>query len=237
MRGTWVWIVVFIATILGGCVAGGGPASRRGEIDQVPMYGGMDRQSVPQLKQADEQLIAGTTKAFGSREKASDAFVDQGIRYYASNNYVMAMRRFNQAWLLNPNNPDVFWGFGMIFHDKGNVCEAKNMIDRAISLKLSKPSALADAGRIYTLCGAGNQSLDFATKRRYFTTSEELYQKASSISPNNDYICGSWATAYYWRGDYARSWQMVAKARSVGFVFPGAFIALLQKKMPEPSSK
>lgn len=237
MGGARAWIAIFTAAILGGCAAGGGSAPRGNGIDQMPMYGEMDRQSVPQLKQADEQLIAGTTKEFGSREKASDAFVDQGIRYYKVDNYAAAMRRFNQGWLLNPNNPDVFWGFGMVFHDEGNVCEAKNMIDRAIALGLSKPIALADAGRIYTLCAVSNQSLDSATKQQYFTTSEELYNKASSVSPNNDYIHGSWATAYYWRGDYALSWEMVAKARSLGFVFPGQFLNLLRQKMPEPRSQ
>lgn len=237
MRGARAWTVAFIAAILGGCAVGEGAAPRSSGVDQVPMYGGMDRQSVPQLKQADEQLIAGATKEFGSREKASDAFVDQGIRYYKADNYAAAMRRLNQAWLLNPNNPDVFWGFGMVSHDEGNVCEAKSLIDRAISLKLSKPIALADAGRIYTLCGVSNQSLDSATKQQYFTASEELYEKASSASPNDDYIHGSWATAYYWRGDYTHSWQMVVKARSLGLVFPEQFLDLLRQKMPEPRSQ
>ncbi len=232
-----VWFIIFVVSILGGCATGGGPTPRGSGIDQAPMYGGMDRQSIAQLKQADEQLIAGTTKEYGSREKASDAFVDQGIRYYMIDSYANAMRRFNQAWLLNPENPDVFWGFAMVFHDEGNVCEAKNMIDRAISLRLSKPIALADAGRIYTLCGASNQSLDSATKQQYFTMSEELYEKANSASPNNDYISSSWATAYYWRGDYARSWQMVVKARSLGSVFPGQFLNMLRQKMPEPKSR
>ena len=236
MRRVKAWIAVFIAAILAGC-ATGGPAPRGSGVDQVPMYGGMDRQSIPQLKQADEQFIAETTKEFGSREKASDAFVEQGIRYYLIDNYANAMRRFNQAWLLNPNNPDVFWGFSTVFHDEGNNCEAKNMIDRAISLNLSKPIALADAGRIYTLCGASNQSLDSTTKQQYFATSEALYEKANSVSPNSDYIYGSWATAAYWRGDYARSWQMVEKERSLGGVPSVQFINLLRQKMPEPKSR
>ena len=213
----------------------GGDTLQGSNIDQKPMYGGMDRQSVPQLKQADEDLIAGTTKAFGSREKASSAFVDQGIRYSSTKNYAAAMRRFNQAWLLNPDNPDVFWGFGIVFHGQKNFCEAKDMIDRAISLKLSNPEALADAGVFYTLCAAvNNPSLDSATKQQYFTASEDLYRKANSASPNSHYIHGSWATAYYWRGDYARSWEMVTKARSLGFVFPGQFLDSLRQKMPEP---
>jgi tetratricopeptide (TPR) repeat protein len=203
-------------------------------IDQEPMYGGMDRQSVPELKAADEKLIADVSKEFGSRGKASDAFVDQGIRYYQVNNFSMSMKRFNQAWLLSPSNPNVFWGFAMVYHDEGKICKAKEMVDRSLSLNLSKPIALADGGRIYTLCGVSDKTLDEKTKTQYFTKSEDLYKKAIAVSPNNDYIYGSWATAYYWRGDYARSWEMVAKARSLGFTFPGPFMNLLRQKMPEP---
>ena len=47
-------------------------------IDQVPMYGGMDRAAVPELKAADEKLIADTTSHFGTREKASAAFWRDG---------------------------------------------------------------------------------------------------------------------------------------------------------------
>jgi tetratricopeptide (TPR) repeat protein len=228
------WFVILLSVLLGGCAAIGGPVQRGNGIDQAPMYGGMDRQAVPQLKEADEQFITGTTKEFGTREKASDAFVDQGIRYYKENNYAFAMRRFNQAWLLNPQNADSFWGFGMVYHDEGKVCEAKEMIDRAISLKLAKPIALADAGRIYTLCGVSNQSLGAQERQQYFATSEDLYKRADMASPNNDYVHGSWATAYYWRGDYVRSWEQVAKARSLGFVFPERFLNLLRDRMSEP---
>jgi tetratricopeptide (TPR) repeat protein len=229
-------LLVLAVVIVSGCVSTG-PMARGKGIDQEPMYGGMDRQSVPELKAADEKLIADASKGFGNRERASDAFVDQGVRYYQGDNLSMGMKRFNQAWLLNPSNPNVFWGFAIVYHDEGNNCKAKEMIDRSISLNLSKPIALADGGRIYTLCGVSDKTLDEKTKTQYFTKSEDLYKKAISVSPNNDYIYGSWATAYYWRGDYARSWEMVAKARSLGFTFPGQFINLLRQKMPEPKTR
>lgn len=229
-------LVVLGSVFLTGCLAttSGGP--RGTGIDQQPMYGGIDRNTNPQLKAGDEQFIAGVTKEFGSRENASDRFVEQGIRHYYQNNYSMAMKRFNQAWLLNPRNPEAFWGFAIVYHDEGKNCEAKDMIDRAVELKLNKPIALADAGRIYTLCAVSDESLNQTTKEQFFTKSEELYKMAVAAAPNNDYIHGSWATAYYWRGDYARSWEMVAKARRLGYEFPSQFINLLRQKMPEPKS-
>jgi len=225
-----------ILLLISGC-ASTGPVYRGAGIDQEPMYGGMDRTSNQTIKAADEKLIAGTSKEFGSREKASALFAEQGIRFYRSNNYSMAMKRFNQAWLLNPSNPDSFWGFAMVYHDEGerSICKAKDMIDKAIELNLSKPISLADGGRVYTLCAITDYKTDENTKREYFKKSDELYKKAISGSPNNDYVYGSWATAYFWRGDYTKSWEMVAKARNLGFTFPGQFINMLRQKQAKPN--
>ena len=229
-------VLCLSASLFYGCAAP--TASSRGSgIDQSPMYGGMDRQSIPELRAGDEWLIANVSKELGSREKGSEAFVEQGIRYYQQDNYAMAMKRFNQAWLLSPNNPEAFWGFAMIYHDEGKNCEAKNMIDRAIALNLSKPIPLADAGRIYTLCAVSDSSLDQNAKSKFYSASEELYKKASAIAPNNDYIYASWATAHYWRGEYLEAWEKVSKQRSLGGTPSGQFINLLRQKMPEPKSK
>lgn len=225
-------LVVSIISNLYSVTANGG--ARGPGIDQQPMYGGMDRSAYPELEAADKEFISAVTNEFGSREAASDRFVEQGVRFYRQDDYSMAMKRFNQAWLLNPKNPEAFWGFAVVYHDEGKVCEAKDMVDRALDLNLTKPIALADGGRIYTLCAVSDKTLTQATKGQYFEKSEKLYKKAETAAPNHDYILGSWASALYWRGEYARSWEMVAKARRMGFVFPGKFLDLLRDKMPEP---
>jgi tetratricopeptide (TPR) repeat protein len=232
MNAIWSFLLILAVA---GCAGTASQTGGRSSPDQLPMYGGLDRQSVPGLKAADDQFIANMVRDFGSREKASQASVEQGIRYYQRDDYVLAMRRFNQAWLLNPRNPDAFWGFAIVYHDKEEIREAKEMIDRALSLDLSKPIALADAGRIYTLYAVfGQPSADATTKRQLFSKSDELFSKADSASPNNDYIYGLWAAAYYWRDDYAQAWQMVQRMRGAGGTPPAAFINMLRAKMPEP---
>ncbi len=203
-------------------------------IDQVPMYGGLNRQANPLLRAADEQFILGVTKAFGTREIASGRSVEQGIRFYQLDDDGMAMKRFNQAWLLNPQNPGAFWGFAIIAHDTGRNCEAREMMERALGLGLQKPIALADAGRIYTLCAVSDESLTAEAKRVYLAQSDQLYERAITQAPNNDYIYGSWATALYWRGDYRSAWEMVAKERTAGGTPSGQFLSILREKMPEP---
>jgi alpha-mannosidase len=64
------------------------------------------------------------------------------------------------------------------------------MIERALGLKLSKPDALADAGRIYALCSL-DPSLDDKTKAEYVRRAYNLYVDASLAAPNSGYVYSS----------------------------------------------
>ena len=204
--------------------------------DQLPMYGGIDRQADPELQAADNKLIDTLVQKYGSPEAAERSMVELGTRYFQGGNYVMAMRKFNQAWLLDPNSPDAYWGFAIIYDDQGKSCEAKRMIDRALQLNLTRPVALADAGRIYTYCAVSNESLNETDRRLYFEQSEELYSRAVSMAPTNQYLFGSWAIAHYWQGDYADAWKMLKKQRALGGTPGEDFLSLLRAKMAEQPS-
>lgn len=204
-------------------------------IDQVPMYGGMDRSAIPELKAGDEKLIADTTSQFGTRQKASAAFVNNGFAYYHRDDLANAMRRFNQAWLLDPSNPEVFAGFGSVLHDQGKNCEAMQMMEKALALNPPTFQGMyPDAARMITLCAVSDKGLTAEAKIKLFERSESLYKKAEEIEPNKAYLYGSWATAYYWRGQYPEAWAMVAKERAAGGKPPEKFLGLLREKMPEP---
>ena len=141
----------FLALLMTSCMETG-PQRGKG-IDQEPMYGGMDRQSVPLLREADEDFITKVTKEYGSREKASLLWVNQGLKWYRMDNYAMAMKRFNQAWLLDPKNPLAFYGFAIVYHDEGQNCRSKEMIDRSIGTQtFSSNTVSVCRSYIYTMC-------------------------------------------------------------------------------------
>lgn len=129
-----------LMALVGGCGPQGGSTGTA--IDQVPMYGGMNRQDVPTLKEADRAFIAGATSAFGDRQKASRAWADRGFRVYANGDSKMAMQRFNQAWLLDPENPESYWGFGLILRDRGDLESGRRMMKRAHGMGLREQAFL-----------------------------------------------------------------------------------------------
>ena len=133
-----------------------------GEFDpgDIPMHGGLDRQAGPVLRAADEALIESTTKEFGSRRAASERFVDQGFRFYFEDDLSTTMRRFNQGWLLDPENPSVYYGFMAVLNDREQFCAAREMVERAFGLGLqNKPEELSGCrSSARALCRAGKDS-------------------------------------------------------------------------------
>ncbi len=201
----------------------------------IPMYGGLDRQADPVLKGADDALIEGTTKEFGSRQAASRRFTDQGFQYYFRDDLQTAMRRFNQGWLLDPNNPDVFYGFMAILNDQGSYCESLRMGERAFELGLKRDVyTLADAGRVHALCAMLDKAIDDNIKSAYIKRSSEYFTEALKSQEDDQYVYGHWASASYALGDYAGAWRYVNLQKQHGGRPGKQFLKMLKQKMPEP---
>jgi Flp pilus assembly protein TadD len=49
--------------------------------------------------------------------------VAQGWDAFEKGNMDVAVRRFNQAWLLDPENPEIYWGFAVATHVRGDGLE------------------------------------------------------------------------------------------------------------------
>lgn len=214
------------------------PAQKvRTPIDQVPMYGGMDRQSVPELKKGDEEFIEKVSSAFGGRENAAKKWVVQAFAFYNHDELDMAMRRFNQAWLLNPKNPEVYWGFGAVLHDRGLAFGAYDMEMRAYELGFRDASFLADLGRVSALrTAAAKDARELSAEQRtaFITESESYYEEAIKSGEKLGYIYDSWSSAKYWVGDFAGAWEKVKIARTHGAASNNRFLSMLSQKMPEP---
>lgn len=120
-----------------------GPDGKQGTLDDVkfdpskmadnthPMYGGPDHVKTPHQLEADEKFIQTVTQGGQSRERASQAVAVGGWQFFNKGDLSTAMKRFNQAWLLDPNNPETYKGFAAILKKQGRMDEAQQ-IERMI---------------------------------------------------------------------------------------------------------
>ncbi|MDP2878931.1 MAG: hypothetical protein Q8N74_05320 [Sulfuricella sp.] len=71
-------------------------------INQLPMYG--EREKTAEMKSADAAFVVSLQKQGLSREEGAKQVIQSGWSYWAKRDMATAMARFNQAWLLDPEN-------------------------------------------------------------------------------------------------------------------------------------
>jgi len=126
-------------------------------VNEQVMYGHVERTDA--LVKTNEVFLQRVDEAGVSREDASTQFAQLGWKSLGQGDVSMAARRFNQAWILNPDNYLVYWAFGIIAFDRDNRMDlASEMFDKALSLKKSAP-VLADYGRVCEMAGKPDKAI------------------------------------------------------------------------------
>jgi tetratricopeptide (TPR) repeat protein len=156
----------------------------------------------------------------------------------AQGNLDFAMRRYNQSWLLNPNNYQSYWGFGRVMIEQDKVDDSIRHLEKAKQLSINdknKPPLLADLAAVYAIKGEITRDSEAGEKARYFALANESFKESVKLDPSYANAWRQWAMALFRQGDYASAWEKVKEARARNAkALPPAFIRDLQQKMPEP---
>ena len=111
-------------------------------INETPMYSG--RKKTPAERLADENFIEFMLNRYDSREDAAGAVAELGWKAYGDGDRRIAIKRFNQAWLLDPTNQYALWGFGVISADRGNIDDAVRYLQMAVDSGPPNPDLQRD---------------------------------------------------------------------------------------------
>jgi Tfp pilus assembly protein PilF len=217
------------------------------DIASVPMYGGFDS---PEFRTINEKFVATMVARHGTRPEAAKDALRLANRYVARGDFDMAMKRFNQAWLLDPQNAGSFAGFAMLTTMIGKYDEADGYYATAERLDPKDATLLADHA-LFFLYRANN----LAEPKQFFELghlykdkhdpkwtaaaaplldrSIELAEKAAAAMPNDEAAFVVLAVALYAKGDYTRAWQKVKTAETLGGKkLPAKLTKSLTKNMP-----
>lgn len=152
------------------------------------MYGGVKK--CKEQIEYDKEFLAAVDKAYSRREDAAKHMVQRGWQYLSAQKLDTAMMRFNQAWLLDSLNYQIYWGFGNLLGMQKKFKESLPFFTRSIKLNPKYTRLLNDASVSY-----GNTYL--ATKKQvYLDTAIILLKKAVVIEPKNAGLYAQIAAAY-----------------------------------------
>lgn len=100
------------------------------EINLQPEYGNVQKSDA--MKHDDDAFISTALKADTTAQKASEHMVRLGFTYLYRGDFETAMKRFNQAWLLNPKNENVYWGYGSVYGSFSDYVAAIKLFDKGL---------------------------------------------------------------------------------------------------------
>jgi hypothetical protein len=200
------------------------------EVEQQrSMYGGENRSKNPEFIAMDNSLIANATRTFGTREHASEGYVERGFDHYARDEFDKSMQRFNEAWLLNQENPYVYLGFALLLNKKKQSCEASNMFKLANEKGLKESGFLADYAYTASQCALLKED---NKRQELFNISNNLYNAAIQTSNQKllAYVYHSWAKSYYLQKDLLKSQEMIEQSKNLGGTIEPSLIQALRTK-------
>ncbi len=182
---------------------------------QLPMYGGVDRSQTPDYVTQDNELIAKATHTFGTREHASEGYVERGFDLYSNNEFEQSMNRFNQAWLLNPENPYPYLGFALLLNQKNKSCDAYAMFKLANEKGINESGFLADYAYTTSQCALLKNDLE---RKELFKLSNHLHEEATQTSNQRQlaYVYHSWAKSYFLQKDFTATKEMIKQCKNLG---------------------
>lgn len=117
-------------------------------INLLPMFGNAVK--CPEQIQADSAFLLTVDKQYkGDRKRAAKDWTQRAWTYFNRNVPDTAMMRFNQAWLLDSTNADIFLGFGSLLGNQKKFREAILLFKKSIHLHPDNPIVWASVGLSY----------------------------------------------------------------------------------------
>lgn len=124
-------------------------AAAKTPINELPLFGGQEKTSEQQ--RIDRDFVDEAVRAAGSREAAYGQLIDRGWIELRQGSPTAAIRRFNQAWLIDPDDARAFAGLGAAEAEQGRFDTAIDLLEMAIQRDDRNARIASDLGRAHLL--------------------------------------------------------------------------------------
>lgn len=193
----------------------------------LPMFGQQAKTDAQQ--RADERFLTSCDKNFTSRTEASNFFMERGWEYFNEGQIDTAVYRFNLAWLLNPDNHNTYWAFGLVEYSKGNSKEASSMYERALKYQPNNSLLLSDAGAAYL--ALYNES----KKKKILKQATAYLDRSLTSDPSNAFALSGLSQVRFHQKKYTEAWDYLHKGRDINMMtLDYNYLAELMARMPDP---
>jgi tetratricopeptide (TPR) repeat protein len=163
-------------------------------IRLLPKYGLITKTA--EQKASDESLISDMLSKGFTRRQASEQFIDLGFKYLYKD-IKTAMYRFNQAYLMDSTNIDIYWGFGGVYMTLGDINRAKEQYEIGLSKDANNSKIITDLATCYMIDYYELSPIDSEKAKLKLNTAIELFTKSYKIDKKNQNTLFKISACYY----------------------------------------
>lgn len=189
--------------------------------NEIPMYGGNHNPTVEQ------------------NSEFSKSAVDLGWKYYYQGDFDTAIKRFNQGWMFDRENPDVYWGFGLIMGQRASTGETERNLKESIRFLEMASNKRSTDGRIigdlafsHTILGHyfKSEKHDEKNSAQHFDKAAKLYPQAFELNSKYPPIVANWSVFYFYTEQYQKAQDKADEAIKMGYTFSPEYMKDLKEK-------
>jgi tetratricopeptide (TPR) repeat protein len=183
-------------------------AEAKNEINLRPEFGNVTK--TQEQINADKEFILTALKQDTTPRKCSEHLVRLGFDYLYRGDLKTAMHRFNQAWLLDPKNENVYWGFGSVYFAFNDYDETLKQFEKGLLINPSSSNIITDKATIYMSFYQSSHETNDIDK------AIALFNQSYKIDPSNQNTLFKLSAAYYYKKDCSNAWKFYNECMKLG---------------------
>jgi len=205
-------------------------------LNEIPMYN-EDKISEYQKNINDKfieeikSLIKEKKTEYKNLKEVADHYMQVGWDFFVKKDYSMAIKRFNQAWLLDPTNPEIYWGFGNYLGVNENFEKSIIMLKKSIEMGSNNIKVYEDLAKSYNMNGfkkfseGKNELLKPNLESAIDIIENAIKMKETGV------LYHHWAVSLFYLEKYSEAYEKVKKAQELGDNVPDKFINDIKEKL------
>ena len=182
-------------------------------IRLLPKYGHIAK--TEGQKAADKDFMETTLRRYSTNRKASDHLIELGFQYLYKD-IKTAMYRFNQAYLLDSTNSDIYWGYGGVYMRLGDLENAQRQYLEGLTVNPKNTNILTDYGTYFMSQYYGLQPLDEKMALTHLDSAMIYLNKSFQLDKTNPNTSFKLSACYYQKKDCKNALIYYNKCKSVG---------------------
>jgi len=182
-------------------------------IRLLPKYGHAEKTEAQ--KKADQEFIETLLKLDSTNRKASDRMIRIGFNYLYKD-IKTAMYRFNQAYLLDSTNTDIYWGFGAVYMTLGDYEKAEKQYLEGLAINPDNTHLLTDYGTYFMAQYSLMQPIDKKTALTNLEKAIDYLTKSYNIDQTDQNTTFKLSICYWNKDDCDNAWKYYDICKELG---------------------